>query len=370
MPTSRSAAGALTADLMINKPLGLSPPQSSLNGPHLYDINPVGVGTMGISILVSHALSWGLSDQSGQALSAFVGLAVGGPPAPLIRMGHQGKYYIARQSDDLPEGASRARYCENIFERNDMAFCSAMAPPSARCAARGSALPRPVQDQSRIADQLASVLDKLLPGRLAAFRDPAGQSAPSSWFHRCRRRLFALIYFQYGGGMAAPLRLVMGQHALDRFSDLPGPVRNAAWLLVLAMRAGELRNGSERQTVTLMQEIVAHERTDAALQKAKEVAEAANFAKSRYMWASARIPHPLIRYSGTRSCSNASRIWRARILCLRHKAQRRTPPFVDGLLDISRVETGTLHLNQTKVCLPDLLTRGRHVPHPGFGARH
>jgi signal transduction histidine kinase len=40
---------------------------------------------------------------------------------------------------------------------------------------------------------------------------------------------------------------------------------------------------SARQTTMLMEEIEAHQRTDAALQKAKEVAEAANVAKTRYL---------------------------------------------------------------------------------------
>ena len=38
--------GALVADLVINKPLGLSPPGIEFKRAHLYDINPVGVGAM------------------------------------------------------------------------------------------------------------------------------------------------------------------------------------------------------------------------------------------------------------------------------------------------------------------------------------
>ena len=38
--------GALVADLVINKPLGLSPAGIEFKRAHLYDINPVGVGAM------------------------------------------------------------------------------------------------------------------------------------------------------------------------------------------------------------------------------------------------------------------------------------------------------------------------------------
>ncbi len=57
-----------------------------------------------------------------------------------------------------------------------------------------------------------------------------------------------------------------------------------AWLFVLAQesrRAAEAE--TRRQTSLLIQEIDAHKRTDAELQRAKEVAESANLAKSRYV---------------------------------------------------------------------------------------
>lgn len=37
--------GSLVADLVINRPLGLRPPQIEFKRAHLYDINPVGVGS-------------------------------------------------------------------------------------------------------------------------------------------------------------------------------------------------------------------------------------------------------------------------------------------------------------------------------------
>ena len=65
----------------------------------------------------------------------------------------------------------------------------------------------------------------------------------------------------------------------------------SAWMIVLARESRMLaQEESERQTTLLIEEIDAHTRTDAALQasnaelqKAKDVAENANFAKSRYM---------------------------------------------------------------------------------------
>jgi len=53
-----------------------------------------------------------------------------------------------------------------------------------------------------------------------------------------------LIYFQYGGGMAAPLRLVVGNTLWTFFLTFLVLSGIAAWLLVLAHESGELRNGS------------------------------------------------------------------------------------------------------------------------------
>ncbi len=57
---------AVVADLVINKPLGLAPPGIEFKRSNLYDINPVGVGAMGIASLLSIAAFVGLlgSDSS------------------------------------------------------------------------------------------------------------------------------------------------------------------------------------------------------------------------------------------------------------------------------------------------------------------
>jgi purine-cytosine permease-like protein len=48
--------GALVADLVVNKPLGISPSYVEFKRAHLYDINPVGVGAMLFASIVGHRL--------------------------------------------------------------------------------------------------------------------------------------------------------------------------------------------------------------------------------------------------------------------------------------------------------------------------
>ena len=73
---------------------------------------------------------------------------------------------------------------------------------------------------------------------------------------------------------------------------------------------------SARQTSMLMEEIEAHQRTDAALQRAKEIAEAANVAKTRYfVGISHEIRTPLNSISGYAQLMERNPAYRERMPC-------------------------------------------------------
>ena len=59
---------AVVADLVINKPLGLSPKGIEFKRAHLYDINPVGVGAMGAASVLSIAAYLGAFGADGAGL--------------------------------------------------------------------------------------------------------------------------------------------------------------------------------------------------------------------------------------------------------------------------------------------------------------
>ena len=107
----------------------------------------------------------------------------------------------------------------------------------------------------------------------------------------------------------------------------------------------------------LMDEIDAHKRTDAALQKAKEVAESANVAKTRYI---AGISHEirtplnsiygyaqLLERGAAGPSDNAIRVIR--------RSAEHLADLIDGILDISKIENGILRLNRDKVPLAEFL---------------
>ncbi len=343
--------GALTADLLINKPLGFSPPRIEFRRAHLYDINPVGVGAMAVSLLVSTAAFGGLLGAEAQGLAAIIGFAAAFATAPLIAWRTGGRTYIARTPDVLP-GTSptvECSICENRFERSDMSFCPAYggAICSLCCTLEMRCHDR-CKTGSRIGEQAVALAGTLLPARILA---SAGG----------RVGRFALLLGALAAAIGGLLLL------LDfEFSTLPGVDRDAvssaleivfmvllvvlgvgSWGWVLAVESRRIaETEAERQTAVLMDEIAAHEVTDAALQKAKEVAEAANFAKTRFIAGmSHEIRTPLNAINGYAQLleRQAARQPADAIRVIRRSAEHITN-LVDGLLDIAKIETGSLKL--------------------------
>jgi signal transduction histidine kinase/ActR/RegA family two-component response regulator len=133
-----------------------------------------------------------------------------------------------------------------------------------------------------------------------------------------------------------------------------------AWLFVLAQqsrRAAEAE--TRRQTTLLIQEIDAHKRTDAELQRAKEVAESANLAKSRYVVGlSHELRSPLNAISGyaqllEQDTSLQSRP-RDQVRVVRRSADHLSG-LIDGILDISKIEAGRLYLSRDEVRFGEFL---------------
>ena len=352
--------GALTADLVVNKPLGFSPPYIEFKRAHLYDVNPVGVGALALSVLASSLSFLGIFGAGAQALSPFVGLAVAFTAAPLIAWATDGRYYLARTApgEAQAETSQRCTVCENEFDGRDMALCPAYCGPICSLCCTLEARCRDLcKSDSRFTEQLALFLRRLLPPRLAAWVSTrAGQFVGLLLlFNGSIASLLGFIYHQYEG---VPAQAAIGTTLWVVFLSLLLLSGVAAWLIVLAhesRRAAELE--SARQTAMLMEEIEAHRRTDAALQKAKEAAEAANIAKTRYIVGIGHeIRAPLNSIFGYAQLlergSGAAPETAARII---RRSSEHLSHLVDGLLDISRIENGLVRLSRDTVRLPEFL---------------
>jgi len=353
--------GAVTADLVVNKPLGLSPKGIEFKRAYLYDINPVGVGAMVVSLLVSTLSFFGVLGEVARAFSPLIGLTVAFVTAPAIAWATGGRYYLARPRDDLQGRGLVCVVCENAFEAPDMAVCPVyQGHICSLCCTLEARCHDACKESGRLVDQTARFLRHILPASLpqAAYGLVARFLGVMSLSALLIGGILLLIYYRQVGAPGLDADALRDSLGLV-FVGLLVLAAFAGWFIVLAgesQRSAE--EETERQTAMLMDEIQAHGRTDAELQRAKEVAEAANLAKSRYIvGVSHEIRAPLNAISGYAQLieRNPAADARDAVRVIRRSATH-LADLVNGLLDISRIENGTLRIERELVNLKDLLT--------------
>ncbi|WP_119299986.1 hybrid sensor histidine kinase/response regulator [Dongia deserti] len=357
--------GALVADLVINKPLGLSPRGIEFRRAHLYDINPVGVGAMLVSIVCSTAAYFGMFGPAAQALSPFIGLFVAIAVAPVIAFWTRGRYYIAREPHMDWQGQIEVRccICEHVFEREDMSFCPAYAGPiCSLCCTLDARCHDLCKTNSRFTEQLQVALRRLLPSQLAlGLNSRLGRFAGLFLTFNLVIGIALLLIgvFQGAAGSdvdAATVRTTL----LSTYFALFGISGIAAWLLVLAHESRQVaEEESARQNQMLTHEIEAHERTYEQLQKAKLAAESANLAKSRYIVGlSHEIRAPLnaiFGYAQILERDTGLPPRRQEAVRVIRRSSEHLSTLVDGLLDIAKIEAGRLHLNRDRIALVEVV---------------
>ena len=350
--------GAVVADLAINKPLGLSPPGIEFKRAHLYDINPVGCGAMALATLVALGAAAGLFGGALAALAPFVALGVALVAAPVIAAVTRGRYYLARR----PRAAWGARpaitcsICDHPFESEDMAHCPAYAGPicSLCCSldARCGDLCRP--HATALAQGTAAV-KALLPRAWAARLSRSSLQFGATFLCFVAVISLVLLLIDFGAAATGPaIRPVVDRTLWAAFAILSIVAGVLAWFFTLA---GESRRAAQdesgRQTALLLAEIAAHRRTDAELQRARDVAEAANSAKSRYVVGlSHELRTPLNAVLGyAQLLERDGDMPPARqngVRVIRRSAEHLSG-LIDGLLDVSKIEAGRLQIRADRV---------------------
>jgi hypothetical protein len=229
--------GALTADLVVNKPLGYSPKYIEFKRAHLYDINPVGVGALAISVLLSSLAFMGAFGRYAEILSPFVALAAAFIAAPVIAIATRGRFYLARPATGLATGPKlECSICENTFERGDIALCPAYSGPiCSLCCTLEARCRDQCKTDSRFNEQLDRFIRRFLPARIGALLNTrAGHFAGLLvLLNLAIGFLLALIYRQYGHAEPAQRETIQTTLWLVYFALLfvSGVM---AWLIVLA----------------------------------------------------------------------------------------------------------------------------------------
>ena len=356
--------GALVADLVINKPLGYSPKHIEFKRAHLYDINPVGIGAM-VSGSALGILSYvGLFGDLAQALSPYIALLTAFVVSPLIASATNGRYYIARTATVLSgeNDAVLCKVCENAFEREDMALCPAYGGAiCSLCCSLDARCHDQCKVSARFGEQLTRFVAAILPQPIALRANPRLLQF-FGYFALITGIIAVLFWFVY---YQVPLsdedvKSIVASTLSQVFLLLLIVVGVLTWLFVLANESRQFAlHESQRQTDLLSQEINAHEKTDRALQEAKDLADAANQAKSRYLSGLShelRTPlNSMLGYAQLLEKDVSLSTEQTKKVRLIRGSGDHLADLIEGLLDISRIEAGRLELHREQVPLQELL---------------
>lgn len=349
---------AISADLFINKPLGLSPPGIEFKRAHLYDINPVGTGAMVLAAGLALAAHFGQFGETAAALATFLAMAIAFVATPVIAAATRGKYYLARKPRRHWQSRDHiaCSICENLFEPEDMAYCPAyQAPICSLCCSLDARCHDSCKPNARITHQVGTVAGRVLPPAVVTlFKTRLGRYVLTAMFAMSAiGAVLWIIYAQAESRLGDPTGIIAQTVALIFFvfAIVAGI---ASWFLVLANDTRHVaEEESARQNALLQKEIDAHRATDAALQKAKEGAEAANLAKSRYVVGlSHELRTPLNAVLGYAQVleqdGSLPEARRPAITTIRRSAEHLSG-LIDGLLDISRIEAGRLQIYSDEI---------------------
>ncbi len=354
----------ISADLLVNKPLGFSPPGIEFKRAHLYDVNPVGVGAMTASALVGILAHVGLFGALAQAFAPFVAMVVAFIVAPLIAWRTGGRFYLARKPRRTYRlaDALTCSVCQHEFEAEDMSYCPAyQAPICSLCCSLDARCHDRCKPKARLGTQLRELTERLLPPPvIAVFDTRLGRylGELSLWI-ALSGLIMTLVYRQVALDHAAVAPLV-GRALAVVFFVFSVVIGIVVWFFVLARDSRAVaEEESARQTQALFQEIAAHKKTDAELQKAKEKAEAANHAKSRYVVGlSHELRTPLnavLGYAQILERDPAITEGRQASVKVIRRSAEHLSGLIDGLLDISRIEAGRFQIRLADVRIHDFL---------------
>lgn len=373
--------GSLCADLLINKSLGLSPKIVEFKRAHLYDVNPVGCGSMLLSSCIGLLCHLGFIGDTLQNLGHFISLLCCFIFVPLIAWLTKGRYYLARQSPELIElfatenisdnqqhhhriATLECSICEHHFERDDLSYCPAYGQAiCSLCCTLEVRCGDSCKPHGRLSQQISDFFahfisakySKAITSQLSRFL------ALVTVVNIINAALLAIIY-RHMQPLSVIENQLITQTLIIVFVCLLIISGVLCWVLLLAhdsRRSAQQESHSQTKKLTL--EIQAHQKTDKALQQAKELAERANAAKSRYLTGiSHELRTPLqsiLGYAQLLLEEENQPKNRQKGLTIIHRNGQYLTDLIEGLLDVSKIEAGRLDLYRSQVKLPELLAQ-------------
>jgi len=358
--------GTIATDLTINKALGLAPKGIEFKRAHLYDINPVGVGSLLISTMIGVLAYLNFFGEEAKALAHFITLGMTLVCAPAIAWLTQGKYYIARTSPqiDIEQEKHQCCICEHHYEPEDMSHCPAyQGSICSLCCTLDARCLDSCKTNARFSEQIIQYLSTFLPQKAIKFINSKLMHFLSilTLISLFNGGLLSLIYYQIPTQSYETLALIADAFWIIFFIlvIISGVL---TWVFLLAHGSRIVaQEESQTQTLRLLDEIEAHTQTDKALQDAMEKAEAANQAKSRYL---SGISHELrtplqtiLGYSQLLGQDKSIPEKRRESINIIQRSGDHLAGLIEGLLDVSKIEAGKLEIRRDEMNFHELMSQ-------------
>ena len=362
----------IAAELMINKPLGLTPKIVEFKRAYLPDLNPVGIISTLSASLFSILAYTGLFGNLPKAFSGFIALGLAFVLTPTIAWLAGSKHYLARdRNENNPKTQKKCSICENDFEHEDMAYCPAYAGAiCSLCCTLDARCLDICKKGFRFDDYLKALAKRLLPSRInmtAKLR--LLRFALMFLFLSILTGIFiSIIYYQ---------DLLSVQNNLDAFqllltnffkiyASLLVFIGLCTWWLILNAESRQVaQKETAKQTQLLLLEIEEHKKTDTKLQETMRIANSANQAKSRFLSnMSHEIRSPLnsiVGYSYILHKDPTIPEHRRQAVDTLKRSGEHLSALIEDILDIARIEARKFELNYDPFDFHALLEHLVHV---------
>ncbi len=362
---------AIAADLMINKPLGLSPSNIEFKRAYLADLNPVGIFSTFWASSLSILAYLGLFGTYPQAFSAFIALSLSFILVPLIAYLTKSRHYIIREHDDRHASHSQnCCICENHFEAEDMAFCPAYSGPiCSLCCTLDARCQDICKKGYRFDDYLQLIAMLFMP----------------SWIsERAKTRILrflilfsflavltgifiSIIYYQdllATKNYTSTFNLIL-HNFLKIYASLLVFLGLGTWWIILNEESRKVAlEETNKQTQLLLEEIAEHQKTDIKLQQAIQMAEAANQAKSRFLSnMSHEIRSPLnsiVGYAHILDQDPRIPAHRKQAVETLKRSSEHLSDLIEDILDIAKIEARKFDLKYQTIDFSSLIRHWQH----------
>lgn len=347
---------AVAAELLINKPLGLSPKIIEFKRAYLPDLNPVGMVSTLCASLLSIVAYLGFFGEFAQAFSAFIALGIAFVLVPSIAWLRGHTHYLARnRTKHNRQPQSICCICENTFEREDMAYCPVYNDSiCSLCCTLDARCLDACKPSMRMEDYLKAFAQGFMP-------DSMSLTVRLRLLRFCLLFVFLAILTSIFIGIIYYQDLLAIEHDLPVFNLLLGNfvkiytsllvfIGLCTWWLILNDESRQLAHEeTAKQTQRLLKEIEEHKKTDAKLAQALKMADAANSAKSRFLSSmSHEIRTPLnsiIGYSYILQKDPSIPEHRRQAVDTLKRSGEHLSALLEDILDIARIEACKFELN-------------------------